>query len=101
MAGNPFSPHAYDLDLTPNLAQAKVLRRIADGDRLVLDRDGRRFAWERGGPRPPAKLVDRLLDNQWVLPPCADGPLFGDDRDGRLTVRGEHALVRYRDITRT
>jgi hypothetical protein len=81
----------------PSDQQAKVRWRIYGGDRIVIDTRGVAFAWERGGKKPRPYLVDSLLNNQWILPPCPDGPLFGDQHDGRLTTRGEHALLRYRN----
>jgi hypothetical protein len=91
----------YELDTMPTDQQATALRRIYDGDRIVIDIRGATFTWERGGPKPRRYLIESLLNSQWVMPPCPDGPLFGEQRDGRLTVRGEYALLRYRDVTRT
>jgi hypothetical protein len=85
----------YDLDATPSEKQGRILWRIRDGDRIVTRPGGRGYAWERGGRPPPKDAVARLLDNQWIISPCRDGPLFGQQRDGCLTNRGEFALLRY------
>jgi hypothetical protein len=84
----------------PTHAQSAALQRLADGDRLVLDRGGRSWAWEHGGPRPERKVVAQLLAEEWAYPPHPDGPLFGDPGDGALSGAGEQALDHYRNITR-
>jgi hypothetical protein len=101
MTPNPFGPRTYQLDITLTHAEAEILQQIQAGDRLVRSTSGKAFVWERGAARPHQGHVFRCLANQWVLPPCPDGPLFGDQHDGRLTVRGEHALIRYRNLTRS
>jgi hypothetical protein len=101
MTDNPFDPRSYDLDLMPTNAEAEILQQIHAGDRLVRSTSGKAFVWERGAARPHQCHVYRCLANQWVLPPCPDGPLFGGQHDGRLTVRGEFALVRYQNLTRS
>jgi hypothetical protein len=101
MTPNPFDPRAYELDIMPTCAEAEILQQIHAGDRLVRSTSGKAFVWERGAARLYQGHVFRCLANQWVLPPCPDGPLFGDQHDGRLTVRGEHALIRYHNLTRS
>jgi hypothetical protein len=94
---NPFRIGDYELDAMLSEQQARVLWQIHDGDRIVVDTRGATFAWERGGTKPRQYLVQALIDNQWIVSPCSLGPLFGEQHDGRLTVRGLHALSRYRN----
>jgi hypothetical protein len=79
----------------PTSTEAAILEQIHAGDRLVRSTSGKAFVWERGAARPHQGHAFRCLANQWVLSPCPDGPLFGDQHDGRLTTRGQFALARY------
>jgi hypothetical protein len=83
-SSNPFRIGNHELDAMPSDQQAKALWRIYDGDRIILDTRGATFTWKRGGAKPRRYLIESLLDNQWVLPPRPDGPLFGQQGDGRL-----------------
>jgi hypothetical protein len=83
----------YELDVLPSRREAEVLRRLRSGDRIVVV-GGSGYAFERGLDRLRAYLVRSLLNQQWISPPCPDGPLFGVPTDGRMNLRGSHALRR-------
>ena len=88
-------PLTYELDAMPTRQQAALLWRIKDGDRIVTAPNGKGFAWERGPGRPHRATVNSCIDNCSITHPCPDGPCFGEQYQGRLTVRGQHALLRY------
>jgi hypothetical protein len=75
-------------------AQVEIMRRIADGDRIVPAIGGKSFELERTGTTVPARTVDQLLHRAWLVRP--EYPLFATDRHaGRLTVRGQFALASH------
>jgi hypothetical protein len=85
----------FDLDLTPSGRQLAVLRRLDEGDRVLVARGGRGYAWERTDASVDATTGRRLVDNQWLVRP--DYPLFGSSSSGRLTERGRAAFARSRE----
>ena len=88
---DPFAlPDGYALDVLPSDNEAKILRQLHDGDRILTARDGRGYVWERS----PGKLRRYLVD--WISPPHPAGPLFGEPEDGTLNLRGSYALFRWK-----
>jgi hypothetical protein len=85
----------YALDVLPSDSEARTLRQLRDGDRILVARDGRGFVWERSPAKLRRYLVEAILDRVWASPPCPDGPLFGEPEDGTLNLRGSCALQRY------
>ena len=88
-------PITYQLDAMPTRQQAAMLPRIEDGDRIVAAPSGKGFVWERGPGGPHHAVINSLINNQ-SPGRTSDGPLFGEDHQGRLTVRGQFTLIRYR-----
>jgi hypothetical protein len=79
----------------PDGQEAAVLLRMRKGDRIVTSRNGAGFEYERGMGKPAKTTVESLIDYRWILPPCVDGPLFGDSSDGTITTRGARALATW------
>jgi hypothetical protein len=83
----------YELDLTPTGKQVAVLRRLVEGDRILIIRGGHGFEWERSGRQVYAGMVRQLVARHWVSRP--DYPLFGDGAAGRITNHGRAAFARF------
>jgi hypothetical protein len=94
---DPFRIGDYTLDAIPTEREAAAMRRLRDGDRIVVSRSGKGFVWETGPGSIRKYLVEALIDNQWVSAPCPDGPLFGEPSDGCLNLRGSWALRRHEE----
>jgi hypothetical protein len=88
----------YVLDALPSDREARVLRQLRDGDRILTARDGRGYVWEGSPAKLRRYLVEAILDKHWASRPCPDGPLFGEANDDCLNLRGSHALQRYEAI---
>jgi hypothetical protein len=86
----------YLLDQVPTPAMAQVMQRISEGDRVVLPRAGKGWAWERSDEPVPTVTVKALLARQWLVEPSFPLPILGnsDHRSGTLTTRGQYALNR-------
>jgi hypothetical protein len=93
---DPFAlSDGYALDVLPSDNEARVLRQLRSGDRILVARDGRGYVWERSPGKLPRYLVEAILGKHWASPPCPDGQLFGTASDGTLNLRGSHALRRH------
>ena len=85
----------YTLDVLPSDQEAAILRRLRDGDRILIARDGRGYVWENSLDKLRRYWVEAILNKRWTCQPHPDGPLFGEPTDGTLNLRGSYALRRY------
>ena len=52
----------YVLDALPSAAEARILRQLRDGDRILTASDGREYVWERSPGKLWRYLVEAVLD---------------------------------------
>ena len=83
----------YVLDQIPTPAMAKVLQRLANGDRIVIARLGAGYSWQGSDNPVPTVTVRALVARHWIVPPDLD--LFSDRLSGCMTARGQLALARF------
>ncbi len=63
----------HTLDVLPSDREAAILRRLRDGDRILIARDGRGYVWENSLGKLRRYLVEAILNKRWACPPHPDG----------------------------